>query len=472
MKKGRGLFSHVAVLGFCTALSKITVFFMLPLYTAHLTPAAFGTVDILVNTAVLLLPFVSLCAPEAVFRFAAGGSDEAAVLEVGKKLLRRGLLLLLTILPLLAFFRIFRPYLLYLFCYVTASVWHSYYGHILRARGQYGLYAVQQLFCTLCMVGLAFLFLAVLGLAERGYLMAIFLADAITALILYYYVHTTKENTAKSTETGLFRAMLRYAIPLIPAATLWWILAVSDHYILLGFHGEAVTGIYAAAGKLPSLLTFATSVFLEAWHFAAIREREERRDMLFEKIYGALLPVLCLFVLLLIFCARPLAERLFSAEYGEAALYVPFLAIAALFSALSSFLGSVYVVKLRSGASLLTALVGAVVNIALDLWWIPARGAIGAVAATFCSYTVVFLWRSVHCSRVMPFRQHFGKLTVATLALFACAILTVTGRLVLAIGSGVCAILPFWHEIDDSVRILFIYGKKIFQKSTKKEKRY
>jgi O-antigen/teichoic acid export membrane protein len=366
----------------------------------------------------------------------------------------------------LGIFDIFRPYLLYLFFYVLFSVIHSYAAHILRAKGQYGLYTVQQVFCTLLTVSLAFLFLPVLELGERGYLASIFLADAVTALILCVYLGRERAGKARDA-SRLLRPMLRYALPLIPTATLWWVLSACDHYILLAYRGEAAIGLYAAAGKLPALLTFASSVFLEAWHFAAIRERECDRAGTFERIYGSLLPVLVSFVVLLIVMARPLVGRMLAADFAKAADYVPFLAVAALFSALSSFLGSVYVVKLRSGASLLTALVGAVVNVILDLAWIPARGAIGAMSATLVSYIVVFLWRAVHCLRVMPFDQRLGKLTFSTVLLVLASLLMIGEVNAPAVACGALSLIPFWREIDDSVRFFLSYGKKMLQNKTK-----
>ena len=470
MKNNARLLSHVIVLGLGSAVSKLTVFLMMPLYTACLTPASFGTVDILINTAVLLLPFVSLSAPEAVFRFAAGGYEEGAVLAVGRRLLLWGSFLLLAVLPLLGFFGILRPYLLYLGFYVVFSVIHSYAAHILRARGQYGLYTVQQVFCTLLTVSLAFLFLPVLGLGERGYLASIFLADAITALILCIYLGREKEEN-QTNASQLLRPMLRYALPLIPTATLWWVLTVCDHYILLAYHGEAAIGLYAAAGKLPALLTFAASIFLEAWHFAAIREKEEKRGALFERIYAAFLPAMILLVLMLILCAPFLVRHLFALDFSEAALYVPLLSVASLFSALSSFLGSVYLVKLRSGASLVTAFVGAAVNIVLDFLWIPSQGALGAMAATLASYITVFLWRGAHCRRVMPFKQHIGKLTLSTVFLSMIAYLTMTGKMQIALWLVLPSVLPFWRELYDSGRLFLQFGKRFLHISTKKEKR-
>ncbi|MBE6702815.1 MAG: hypothetical protein E7585_05335 [Ruminococcaceae bacterium] len=469
VKKGR-LLSNVVFLGIGTAISKLTVFFLMPLYTANLTPADFGTVDILVNTAVLLLPLVSMGAPEAVFRFAAGGAPEEEVLAVGGKMLSAGLVLLLFAMPLLSFFDILRPFLLYLYFYVAASVMHSYFAHVLRARGRYGLYAIQQTFCTIVTVLLAILFLRELSLGVAGYLLAILLADAITALILRLYLRMERSEKKGVKKSELRHLMLRYAIPLIPTATLWWVLAVSDRYILLYYHGQAANGIYAAAGRLPALLTFAANLFLEAWHFAAIREREETRGALFEKIYGALLPVLITFVAVLILLSRPLVDRIFAADFANAALFVPFLAVSALFSALSSFLGSVYVVKLRSGASLVTALVGVAVNLALDFLWIPKWGAMGAVAATFFSYVAVFLWRVMHCTKVMPFSLRLGKLSISTAFLVAAAFLTVRALWWSAVPCAILAVLPFGKELWVSICTLFVYSKKILRISTKKQK--
>lgn len=468
-KKGR-LLSNIVVLGLGAVLSKLATFFMMPVYTAYLTPADFGTADIVVNTAVLLLPLVSFGAPEAVFRFVAGGYDEGVVVAVGKKFLKIGFTILMIVLPFLAFFEILRPYLLHLFCYVLFSVLHGFASHLLRARGQYGLYAVQQVFCTLMTVTLAFLLLSTWNMGVGGYLTAIFLSDALTALIILIYASRNRGLTAPNAENGLLATMLRYAVPLIPTATLWWILAVSDHYILLFFHGEVQTGLYAAAGKLPALLTFAAGVFLEAWHFAAIREKEEDRKKLFERIYGSILPALILFVVVLILFSRLLVEIVFATEFERAALYVPLLSVAAMFSALSSFLGSVYVVKLRSGASLLTALIGGAVNVVLDLIWIPSYGAIGAMSATLISYITVFLWRAAHCYRVMPFCQHLGKLTFSVVLLVLASLLMIDTRTAPAVTCGLLSLLPFWHEINGSVRFLIDYGKKyaVFRQKIKK----
>ena len=76
MKRQESLFSNTVILSVAAMLSKATVFFLMPFYTAYLTPADFGNADVLVGTALLLLPFVSLNMPEAIFRFFADNRCE------------------------------------------------------------------------------------------------------------------------------------------------------------------------------------------------------------------------------------------------------------------------------------------------------------------------------------------------------------------------------------------------------------
>ena len=61
------------------------------------------------------------------------------------------------------------------------------------------------------------------------------------------------------------------------------------------------------------------------------------------------------------------------------------------FNSLSNFLNSIYMTEKRSGLSLATMSVGAVLNLVLNGLLIPLWGIQGAAMATFVSYFVVFL---------------------------------------------------------------------------------
>ena len=106
---------------------------------------------------------------------------------------------------------------------------------------------------------------------------------------------------------------------------------------------------------------------------------------------------------------------LFAPEYYETWRYMPILLGATVFSSLVTFMGSVYLVNKKSILSFITALIGAVVNIVLNLLLIPTPlGANGAALATFASYFVVFVIRAINSRSHIPFDLHTVKLTLNT----------------------------------------------------------
>ena len=103
------------------------------------------------------------------------------------------------------------------------------------------------------------------------------------------------------------------------------------------------------------------------------------------------------------------------AAYFEAWRYTPVLCVAMLFCAFTSFMGSVYTVKRRSGLSLGTSLLGAGVNIGLNALLIPSPlGIQGAALATLTSYVVVFLVRARNARQLIPFRLFKKELILCT----------------------------------------------------------
>lgn len=415
MERKRKIFKDTVILGISSVISKGVSFFLMPLYTACLSPAEFGTADVLISTAVLLLPMITLNAPEAVFRFVAGGQDRAKTVGAGLFSVLPGMLIFLLSLPFFGRSALFAPYLFPFFLYVIAADFHSFTAYLTRAGGDYLLFAAQQLFCSLLTVFLQLLFLPILELGIAGYLAAIFLADAVSGAWLTVLLWRRGELRVAKFSRGLLFDMWRYALPLIPTAALWWVIALSDRYVLLHYYGQETIGIYAAAGKIPALLTFVTGIFLEVWRYASLRGRAEAQNAFFGKIYGLFLPAVLALAGVLIVGSRFAVSFLFSASFADAAHLVPLLSLAALFSALSSFLSSVYALRMTSAHSLFTALSGAVLNLLLNFLLIPRYAGTGAALATLAAWVLVWGLRAADCRRIFPFSQRIWKTLLASL---------------------------------------------------------
>ena len=473
MRKNDALFSNTIVLGVAAVLSKATVFFLMPFYTAYLTPEDFGTADVLVGTALLLLPFVSLNVPEAVFRFLAGDRhDKTEIISVSGFLLILGVCLFFLLLPLTALSSLLFAYREYLFFYVIASLGRSFLAHLLRAEGNYMLYAAQQVLCTLLTVLLQIFLLAVLHKGAGGYLLGVILADATVFFCLLLLLRPWRYFSVFDIKWGIIKKILRYSLPLMPTAVLWWVTSVSDRYILLHYHGTALTGLYAAAARIPTVLTFLIGVFLEAWQYAAISTREGDRAARYERIYSILLPVAITGAAGVLSVAYPLVLLIYAPEYSGAVVFIPFLTLASLFSALSSFLGSIYIVKLRSLASLFTALCGASLNVVFNFLLIPRFGGIGAAFATLMAYFAVFCVRILHSRQYLCFSHHIVKFTVSVLFFWLSAFAVMRGAYMIALLPAIFSPLPFAFEIIDGISLFWGKLTDLRKKRQKRTKGY
>ena len=68
---------------------------------------------------------------------------------------------------------------------------------------------------------------------------------------------------------------------------------------------------------------------------------------------------------------------------------------------------------------MLTAMVGALVNVILNFVMIPTHGAMGAAVATLISYLAVFAVRSYDTSLELKFSRHYGRLIFNSVLLLA-----------------------------------------------------
>ena len=420
MNKYQTLAANTILMSIGTFGSKLLVFLMVRFYTGYLTPAEYGTADLITQTANLLIPLVSLDITDAVFRFAADrrGSRPDAF-SVGLRTITLGSAGLLAAVLCLQKIPSVHLYGMLLASFVIASCYHALCAHFVRAQGNTALFAAQGLFNTALFIGLNVLFLAVFQWGIRGYVLSTTVANLLTtaALIwkarLWRYVRLLPKH-------NLRRQMLRYCIPLIPTAIFWWIMGVSDRYMVKWFLGSEANGIYAVAYKIPTILTILATVFMDAWQLSAIAEScGDRQAHL--RFYGRIWDAFASAVFLCaggIIALSPLLIRILADEpYYDAWRDIPMLTLSMAAAAFSNFMGSVYVVTKKSTASFWTSLIGAGTNIVLNLWLIPLMGIQGAAAATFASCLAVFLIRLVNARRLLPFPLSGGKLALGVVTL-------------------------------------------------------
>lgn len=472
MNKYKRLLSNTAILGAGTFASKVLVFLLMPLYTAILSAEAFGTADLIAQTANLLIPLASVGICDGLFRFTleAEANDRKKVFTVSVTVLALGSLALALIAG--AIYLLDGPnieYLPLIVLYVVCANFHSVCAHYLRAKGRTTLFAVQGLVNTALTIGLNILLLIVFQLGSTGYVLSVVIADLLLALGLFFGCGLWKDFGLKFFDRAMLRDVLKFSIPYIPTTMLWLVTSVSDRYFVTIFCGTEVHGLYTAASKLPTLIVLVSGVFIEAWHFSTVKDAlPAERASFFGTVYRNYMSVMFIGASLIIACSRILTGILLADSYYSSWQYVPYLAVAMIFSAFSSFFGSVYFMEKKSVLSMLTALAGAIVNVGLNFLLIPKWGALGAALATMLSYMVTYAIRAYNTAQYLKFDQHHVRVTVNTVLLVLQAYLMI-------------AAIPYWQFAQLAIVILVlifngkglavtlfeIFGKKNSKKSKK-----
>lgn len=427
MGRYKKLFSNTAILALGTFASKFLVFFMLPLYTGCLLPEEYSTADLITQTANLLMPLACAGISTGVFRFAIDeAEDKRSVFSSGLAVLFVISAVFVLLSPLVGLFDALDGYVLLIAVYVLAANLHAVVAQYIRAKGNTMLFSLGGIIGTALTITFNLIFLLGLDMGVEGYVLSIILGDVIVTVLLFLLARLYRDVDFTIVYRAKISDMLKYSIPMIPTTIFWWITSVSDRYLVIAMKGSEVNGLYAAAYKVPTLLTLLCTVFIDAWQFSAVDEQDEgERADFFTNVFAGFQGVMFMAASGLILIARPVTAILLDELYFDSWQYIPVLSLAMAFSGLVTFMGSIYMVRKKSMHSFVTAAIGAVANIILNILLIPEYSAMGAAVATFASYLLVMIVRSIDALKMIRFKIGVWRLMFNTLALCAQCVVSV-----------------------------------------------
>ena len=285
------LISNTLLFGIGTFGSKLLVFLLMPLYTSVLSEGEYGTVDLMVQMSNLCLPLVSVGVLNAIIRFGLDKEvDKRDVFTTGLTVIACGFLAFLLLEPLLRQIRYISDYTFLIYLYVLCSLLRSLCSQFVRAQQRVKLYTFDGVLSTAMVLGFNLFLLLGLKLGIVGYMLATILSDLCSALFLFVVAGLWRFLRYRPGMGAVSKAMLRYAVPLIPTTVFWWITNVSDRFIVSYMLGVRLDGLYAVSYKVPTVVVLVSNIFIDAWQMSAVVDA-----LLFQRIRRV--PVAGLFVL-------------------------------------------------------------------------------------------------------------------------------------------------------------------------------
>ncbi len=417
----RRLARHSAIYGIGGLVSRILATLLLPLYTHYLPPTAYGQVEIVTAATAVLAIVLQLGISSAFFRFYFDAKEQAAKLTVVRTSFwfTMGAATLGLVLGVVFAGPIGHwiglghdPWLVRAGAVgLWAQTNYQQLTALFRVEERSTAYAVASVANVFITVAAMVLFVAVFHWGAVGLVVGNFTGTLAVYLALVAY---RTEQLGLEFDRELFRKMQNFGMPLVPSALALWAINFVDREFVSWYKGNAEVGVYSAAVKIASVITFVLIAFRTAWPAFAYSiedDREARRTYSFVLTY--LLTVASWFALALGALAPWWTSLLTDPKYQRADKGV----------ALLAFAGAVYagytVLAIGSGRARKTQLnwvvtgVGAAVNVGLNFWLVPAYGMVGAAIATAAAYVVLFAGMTVYAQSVYRVPYQWRRVTTA-----------------------------------------------------------
>lgn len=381
---------------------KLIQFVMVPLYTYTLTKGEYGTVDILTTTVSMLTPIVSLSIFDAVFRFLMDQTqDKSIVFTSGLTITGIGSVVCLALIPIFKLFKI--PYGTYISLLVIFSIFISLLQNFAKSINKILIFTLSGVIYSVIVASLNVFLLLFLHQGIKGYIDSMIVAYIVTVLFLAIgsksWKYLSKFDLKKT------RELLKYSVPLIPNAFSWWFTNDANRYFILLFAGATGNGLYAVANKVPSLLNTFFGIFSQAWQLSAVEEYEDaEKDVFYSKILNFITFISFFGISMLLVILRPAMHLFASYSFYESWKLVPFLLVAAMYSNIAAFLGTVFIAAKKTNLIFITTVVGMIVNLIFNVILIPVFGVNGAGIGSSFGFALVVCIRFFQARRFVHFK--------------------------------------------------------------------
>ena len=407
MSREKSLIKNTVILGIGYVIPGLVSFLTLPIYTAMLTKAEYGTYDLITILVSLLLPIASLQIKMAAFRFVleSRGNEEKIKKYISTicifAVIIIGICLVITSAVLPGISAINRVLIgLYLFQEMIVDLLKQ----LARGLGVLKKYVMAISINSVLTLIFAAVLLSGLDKGLPGLLLALNIALLFANIYLIGALKIPQRVSYRYFSKKCLKEMLAYSVPMIPNAISLWV---------------EMNAIYAVANKSPYLLSEVTGVFNLAWQEnASLAIEDEDAEEYYSNMSQTIIEVLIGGMAVLI-AGTPILFKIFINEsYGEAYNQIPILCWGIFFASLSNCCGSIYIALKKTKIIGVTSVAGAMINLLVNVALIGKIGLYAASLSTAVSYVVIYSFRVLQLKKYVNIKYNWKKNTVSFLMLF------------------------------------------------------
>ncbi len=429
MSKYSKLIKDTAIFGIGNFTTKLIYFFLMPIYTLSLSTKDFGIADLLNNSLQLVIPIFTISISDAVFRFSLDKDvKHEELLANGLKVLSWSYIIVAILLCFVSVFNLDYYWYIFGILYVTESI-KSLFAQFTRGLGKVKEYAINGIIAAVVLLISTYIFLRIINLGIEGYLLAFVVANIFASIYLLFVVGIKTYIRPNLSNKVLLRGMIAFSLPLTPNMLSWWITNISSRYIIAFFSGFSVSGLFAAASKIPALINVISSIFQLSWQFASVKEFQESQKSEFYSVVLKYYTCLIIVTGSIIISLIPwISIFILKGDFYDAWVYTPLLLFSAVLGCYSIFFGTFYAVVKENKKAMITTFIGSGVNLIICFISIPFIGIIGALIANVISYAIIVYLRILDSKKYVDLNVNWIKISLSlTLLLLQSSFMMING---------------------------------------------
>lgn len=367
---------------------------LVPLLTLYLTKEEIGKYDLIFISTLLFIPMLSLQLSDSSFRWLISDTSRINRFKVITNIYSYYFFAALSTIPIFLIINYIFPSTTTLIqlAYLLSQMLYLLILQTARGLSYTKLYALSGLISSFFIIFFSVYTLKFTSLRVDGLLLSAVLSYIITITIVAIKIKLLTYYNYKFLSLKHLKEYTHYSLPLIPNAISWMGITMATRYIIFFKLGIVANGLYAISTKIPALLAVITSFFTLAWQEELIMgggTNTIKATVIFRKYYTLLLSS----IFLLLPFSYILLQKIVPAEFFESWKYVYFLLLAAVFQALSGFLGAQYLKTMETKKIFITSLSGLVITLLLALTLVDHFGLQAISFSTFIGMFLMFIIR-------------------------------------------------------------------------------
>ena len=408
MSRQKDLAKNTAILTVGKVCTQCISFFLLPLYTAILSAEDYGTFDLFVTYATLLLPLINWQLDQGLFRFMLdyrGNKDEQKTLFSTLLLssTAQNIIYVILFICIEPFLKIENAYFLLL--YVVLQVYNALFLQFVRGLGYSIKYTIASFISASATTVLNVIALVFLRMGLQGLFVSTLTAQLLTLIYLVVSSRSWEYFSLKNARIGTFKKVGTYSIPLIPNNLAWWVVNASDRTIISHVLGTAANGIYSVANKFPNVFINFYNILNLSWtETVSLHYNDEDRDEFLTDTMTSLVKLFVAACLGIVACMPFVFPIMVNAKYNAAYNQILILMYAMLFRVLVGLYSCVYVAQKNAKKIAYTSISAAIINITVDLILINKIQVFAASLSTLVAFLSMFIVRYIDVNKTVHMR--------------------------------------------------------------------